>query len=354
MWIALALSAAAWAVTTGLAVEKYLVDGVQSWTMVFAMPVFIASIAFMLHLFVEDLRGFRLIRAAFGFVVVALTLMVTLPNSIGSSGSAKDAQIAQASAANRGIAVPKELLESAKIDLKLAKEGIARECVGVPEVIKGKEWPNCRYWRRQEAAHTLSVERYGKQYAEAPIEKTALSGDTRIAYLLSGIGSKLPERFRFSVSEADVAMVQPIAPPIAGELICAFFGFLGLEFHKLARREEEEAKKKAAAEAASAGTKVEIAAPVAVTKVEAEPVEQAAIDPEPSILIEEEVSEPTPPKGGKKPTRQQKRKDKVQNWVRDYTLANGHPPAFRVVQGRFHLKNATASRWRTEALKDVA
>lgn len=58
--------------------------------------------------------------------------------------------------------------------------------------------------------------------------------------------------------------------------------------------------------------------------------------------------EPSPTKPRK--SKRQKRREKVQNWVREYTLQNGHPPAFRVVKGRFHLPAATASRWRHAAL----
>jgi hypothetical protein len=65
---------------------------------------------------------------------------------------------------------------------------------------------------------------------------------------------------------------------------------------------------------------------------------------------EEAVTDPQPPKPKRKASKRQKRREKVQNWVREYTLQNGHPPAFRVVKGRFHLPAATASRWRHAAL----
>jgi hypothetical protein len=66
------------------------------------------------------------------------------------------------------------------------------------------------------------------------------------------------------------------------------------------------------------------------------------------FLRNHEADKPEPPKPRK--SKRQKRREKVQNWVREYTLQNGHPPAFRVVKGRFHLPAATASRWRQAAL----
>jgi hypothetical protein len=63
-----------------------------------------------------------------------------------------------------------------------------------------------------------------------------------------------------------------------------------------------------------------------------------------------EVDKPEPPRPKRKASKRQKRREKVQNWVREYTMEHGHPPAFRVVKGRFHLPAATASRWRQAAL----
>jgi hypothetical protein len=55
----------------------------------------------------------------------------------------------------------------------------------------------------------------------------------------------------------------------------------------------------------------------------------------------------------RKRSKREARKEKTLAWVREQTLKNGHPPPFKVVKGRFHLKQATASRWRSEALRAV-
>lgn len=342
--MALAFCLTSWLIVTGLSIEKVIADGVQSWTMLLAMPVFVAAVAFLCHQAVEDFREWRFFRSSIGFSLALMTLAVTLPNSIGTSGSAKDTAVAEAQASNRGLAFSEKMLAEAEKDLADAKAGAKQECVGAPEHFEGMEWPKCRDYRRQVAAHTLAVEKYAKGVASAPVEKKPLSGETRLAWALSGIGGKLPEAYSFTVSETSVQMAQPMFPPIAGEFLCAFFGFMHLEFRRLAKREKENEEKAPAAEPA-AEAQVEIAAAPAVA-VEAQPEQ---------LLIEEEVTDPTPPDGGQKQTkRQRKKKAKMFDFGREYKARHGHWPTHGQIAGRFHLTGATASRWRQEMIKAAA
>lgn len=342
MWGAIVLTCACWGLATGLAIEKVLADGVTSYTLLAAMPVLTLAIGWLIHQGVSDLREWAFFRGAAAVALAVLALGVTLPNSIGSAGGAKDTAVAEAEAANRGISFASGELAKAEKDLEDAKGGVLRECEGAPAVIDGKSWPKCQWWRRQVEAHTLAVSKYGSAIVAAPVVKQALSGETRIAWALQKVG--------VAVTEKDVQMAQPMALPIAAELLCAFFMFMAFEFHRLATSAKslETQVVTDGSDVATRGRDLSVVAgdpelaQVSDTELQRlrryfQEKAEGATGPDPS---------PTKPRKSKR----QKRREKVQNWVREYTLQNGHPPAFRVVKGRFHLPAATASRWRHAAL----
>jgi hypothetical protein len=63
------------------------------------------------------------------------------------------------------------------------------------------------------------------------------------------------------------------------------------------------------------------------------------------------LPEPTPPTPKKR-----KRKSKHENaaaWLKSEAEKNGGVPSFRVVQGRFHLSKASASRIRSEVMREI-
>jgi hypothetical protein len=359
MWGCIALTVACWGLATGLAIEKVLADGVTSYTLLFAMPVLTLAIGWLIHQGVSDLREFAIFRGAAAVALAVLALGVTLPNSIGSAGGAKDTAVAEAEAANRGISFASGELAKAQKDLEDAKGGVLRECEGAPAVIPDKTWPKCQWWRRQVEAHTLAVSKYGSAVVAAPVVKQALSGETRIAWALQKVG--------VAVTEKDVQMAQPMALPIAAELLCAFFMFMAFEFHRLST-----SAKSLKCKTVTDGSDLSL---VGSDETQAGSDRQSfatrgrdlsvvAGDPELAQVSDTELQrlrryfqekaegatgpEPSPTKPRK--SKRQKRREKVQNWVREYTLQNGHPPAFRVVKGRFHLPAATASRWRHAAL----
>lgn len=348
-WGCIALTVACWAVVTGLSIEKVLIDGVQSWTLLLAMPVFVAAVAFLLHQSVEDFRELRVIRGAVGLMLGLLTFGVTLPNSVGSAGGAKDAAVAQAQASNRGLALAEGALVKAENDLKDANAGVLKECEGAPAIIPEGTWPKCQWWRRQVAAHTLAVAEHSKSVVSAPVEKTALSGDTRIAWALSAVGSRLPEAYRFTVTDADVQMAQPMFPPVVGELLCAFFGFMGLEFRKKWKAAES------GNETANADNSRKINDGSACQSSATHATQLADVsDTELQRLRRyfetkaAEASEPDPTKPKKK-SKRQSRKDRVVAKIRAQTLA-GHRPSFRLVQSRYRLPERTAYRYLQQAM----
>lgn len=320
---AMALSLACWGLATGLAVEKIWSDGLTSYTLLFAMPVLTLSIGWLIHQGVSDLRELQIIRGAVCFVIALAALSVVLPNSIGSSGAARDSAVAEAQASNRGLLLAEGGLAKAKNDLATADAGVLKECEGAPEVIPNGRWPKCQWWRRQVTAHSLAVAELEGKVSTAPAEKAVMSGESRIAWAAEKAG--------LAITEDDVMMAMPMALPVVLELLCAFAMFMALEFRRLAEG--------SVSKAVSGDPEL-----AKVTDADLESLRR-------TFVVDDEAPAPTPPKPRKRKGKRQQKREKVHNWVREYTLENGHPPAFGVVKGRFHLPAATASRWRNEALK---
>jgi hypothetical protein len=305
----------------GLAIEKVVHDGVSSYTLLAAMLVLPAAVGMLLHQGFEDLRDGKLLRAPTAIALALLCLAVTLPASIGSSGGARDTALAEAAAANRGVEIAKEGYGDVKRDLEWAKTGVVRECVGAPAVIVDTSWPKCQWWRRQLAAHETAIGRLGKELAAAPAVKIADSGEQRVAWAASAVAS----RWGYSVSAQDVSLVWPMLPPIAFELLAAFFLAAGLE-----RRQ--------------GGQKLAGSfQPVASQPVVIEPVTAG----EYAEVIREPSNNPTPPKTKKRSKRKEKR-DRVIAAIRQQTLS-GQKPSFKLVKARYRLPGSTTSRWMKEA-----
>jgi hypothetical protein len=336
MWGAIVLTCACWGLATGLAIEKVLADGVTSYTLLFAMPVLTLAIGWLLHQGVSDLREFAFFRGAAAVALAVLALGVTLPNSIGSAGGAKDTAVAEAEAANRGISFASGELAKAEKDLEDAKGGVLRECEGAPAVIPDKTWPKCQWWRRQVEAHTLAVSKYGSVVVAAPVVKQALSGETRIAWALQKAG--------VAVTEKDVQMAQPMALPIAAELLCAFFMFMAFEFHRLATSAKslETQVVTDGSDVATRGSELSVVA--------GDPELAKVSDTELQRLrnwyfLRDQEPTPEPPKTKKrKPSKKAKRREDVIAKIRAQTLA-GNRPSFTLVQKRYRLPKSTASRY---------
>jgi hypothetical protein len=197
--------------------------------------------------------------------------------------------------------------------LKWARDDMIEEC-------GSGEGGRCKGKRSTLAALEDRQTKLQGQLVVAPAEKATMSGETRVAWALSEAG--------FPATEAGVRIVWPMLPPIAFELLCAFFMCLGLGRGEIAKATEH-----------MVPDSLQTSFPAHFQHSLPEQALFSADVPEPPVK--------------KKRTRQQARRDKTVSWVREYTLKEGHPPAFQVVKGRFHLKPATASRWRSEGLKQA-
>lgn len=316
----IALAVSCWLLATGLAAEKVFRDGVSSVTLLLAMPVLTAAVGVLLHQGFDDLRNFRWLRGPTALLLAGVCLAVTLPASIGSSGGARDAAISQAEATNRGVKIAEASYDSAARDLADAKAGVRRECEGAPAVITDNTWPKCQWWRRQMQAHEFAMTRFGKDLAKAPAEVIADSGEQRVAWLLSGLAS----RWGYSITKADVQQAWPVLPPIAFELLCAFFISCGVSRRTSPR-----------SNGVRDGDREE--APM-----------QVVAEPLTPTLSPSAGGEPSDPRPRKRTTPRQKRRDRVVAAIRKQTL-EGKRPTFKLVKARYRLANATASRYMKEA-----
>lgn len=306
-WGSIALATACWALATGLAVEKVISDGVQSWTLLAGVPVLTLVAGILLHIGFADIKDVKPVKGTVALVLAMLALAVTLPASIGSSSQARDTAAATAtkSAAD---------LEKIKVDLtkteKLVAEaekwqaiecgtGKGKKCDGVTFVLE----------QRVRSANALRDDLKAQQPT-----KSVEAGEERIAWVLGLFG--------LAISPTDVGRVWPILPPLAFELMSAYFLTRGLG------RDTPE------------NTPTSKGVEVSDTLQTSFPGVSALPDP----VLFGPVTEPP------KPKRRKPKTEKAEAWVRDYTMKNGHPPAFSVVKNRFRMSKASASRARKAGL----
>ncbi len=291
----LGLAAAFWLAETGLVVEKVAKDGVQSWTLLLSIPVITAAIGVLLHITVTRWWGV--------FMALPLALLcfsVTLPASIGASGGAKDAAVAQATAANRiGDAIDGDL-KNVRKTLEWAQDDMIKEC-GTGE---GKL---CLSKRSTVKALQERADKLTGGLKTAPATVTATSGETRIVRMLSWAN--------VTATVDDVKDIWPILPPFAFSGLVAFFLTLGLSVRTAENPD-------------TAQTSFPV--PADLTEL-----------PTPELF-----SEPPKPRRVKPKTKEKAKNVNARNWVREYTLKNGSPPKFSVVRARHRLSGASASRAR--------
>jgi hypothetical protein len=323
-YLAISLAIACWLLATGLAVEKVWKDGISSWTLLLSMPVLTAAVGVLLHISVDRVASWTMrVSAAF---LACVCLAVTLPASIGSSGGARDAAIAEADASNRALKIAENSYGEAQRDLNTAKAGIARECVGAPAVITDDGWPKCRWFRRAASAYQATLDQSGSQLVSAPAAKVADSGEQRVAWLLSGVASQ----WGYMVKASDVALVWPMLPPVAFELLCAFMLCAGLE-----RRADNGGKSAINGEMSFENKDNSASGKVVIESITAGEYADM-VSPVP----------PTPPK--KKRSKRRDKKDRAIASLRRDALA-GKKPSLKLVTSRFRVPKTTAFRWMKQA-----
>lgn len=311
---AIGLAVICWGLATGLAVEKVIADGIQSWTLLIGVAVLTACAGILLHIGFSDLRSWRPVRGGVALVLAVLSLCVTLPASIGSSSSARDTAVASSTKSASDLdKIATDLIKTEKLVTEAQKwqaiecaSGKGKKCDGVTFVLE----------QRIRSADALRAEL--KDHAPAkPVE----AGEERIAWVLGLAG--------LGVSASDVGRVWPILPPLAFELLSAFFLTRGLHRDPVV-------------------VPVAIAEKASDTAQTSFPISEPLPSPE-LFSVAHEPETPSP--------KRRKRKSKHENaaaWLRKEAEKNGGVPSFRVVQGRFRLSNGSASRIRKEVAAELS
>ena len=299
-WLYLAVAASTWMLATGLVIEKVVSDGISSWALLLATPVLTGAVGLLLHIaFTSSWKWLYAIPLA------GLCLAVTLPASIGASGSARDNAVAKAEASNRTADQVADDLRFVKSKLKWAVEDMAAECAS-------GEGTACRGKRSTVNALQDRQDKLTGGLQAAPAKVATLAGETRVATVLGWFGA--------SLTSEDVKTIWPVLPPIALELLCAAFLTMGLAVPRVKQAMNY-----------SSQTSFPVTEPL----------------PSPEIFSE-------PPKG----TRVNRvRKPKIEHAiasVREYTLKHGTPPTFSVIRGKHKLSKASASRARAEGIRQAA
>lgn len=299
-----------------MAVEKVLSDGVQSWTLLAGVPVLTLVAGILLHIGFADIKDVKPIRGLVALVLALLALAVTLPASIGSSSQARDTAAATATKSAADLEkIKADLAKTEKLVAEAEKwqaiecgSGKGKKCDGVTFVLE----------QRVRSANALRDE----LKAQAPA-KPVEAGEERIAWVLGLFG--------LAISPADVGRVWPILPPLAFELMSAYFLTRGLS--------------RGTPLSTPVSTGVQVFSDTAQTSFPA-----VADLPKPE-LFGGELPEPTAPK-----PKRRRRKTKHENaaaWLREQAQKNGGVPSFKVLQGRHHLSKASASRIRKEVMAEL-
>lgn len=299
----LGMAASTWLLATGLVIEKVVADGVSSWALLFATPVLTGAVGLLLHIAFTSWWKW-----VFAVPLALLCLSVTMPASIGASGSARDQAVAKAEATNRTANEVADDLKFVKSKLKWALDDMATECAS-------GEGTACRGKRSTVNALQDRQDKLMSGLQAAPAKVQALSGEVRIAKISSWFGA--------GFSSDDVTMVWPILAPVALELLCAAFLTMGLSIRSSTVKHSD---------ADSAQTSFPTTEPL----------------PSPEIFS---GPEPKPGKRGFKP-----RKKSIEHaiaTVREQTLRTGKPPTFTVVRGKHKLSKASASRALAEGIRQA-
>ena len=293
----LSIAAATWLLATFLVVEKVMADGVTSWSLLFATPVLTGSVGLLLHIAFTSVWKW-----SYAVPLAMLCLAVTLPASIGASGSARDAAVSRAEASNRTAVEVGEDLRNVKAKLRWALDDMAAECAtGAGTACRGKRSTVQALQDRQD--------KLTSGFQAAPAEVPTLSGETRVATLLGWAGA--------SITSEDVKTAWPMLPPIALELLCAVFLTMGLSVQSVKHSDADSAQ-----------------------------TSFPTNEPLPSPAFFSQMPEPPRPR--------RVRKAKIENAiesVRKFTIEKGHPPRFTVVRSRHNLSKASASRALAEGVR---
>lgn len=271
--------------------EKLRADGTQSWALFIILPVISLAAAVLIHTAIEDLLSWswRILRAPVSAALAATTLLVVLPTSISSSGSAKDAAVNQAEAANTVVDDAKEEAKRLKKKLIWAEDDKTAKCAKF-----GQDSRKCLDAKDSVRSFEERRARLLTDVTKTPV-KVADSGEKRLVWALA--------LANVSVSEEDIGNGLPMLLSLTLAIVGPFFGAMAMsEFRKV---------------------------PVVAEPVPTETEETWNDDGGPTFRTR-----------ARKPLTEE-----AISFSREFARRNGHPPTFTQLRGEFPaLPKASASR----------
>lgn len=196
--------------------EKLALDGVNSWTLFLIMPVIAVATAHLIHVAVDDFLScsWRFFRAPVAAALAVLGLSVIVPASISSSGSARDAAVNKAEAANTVVDEAKEEARRLQRKLEWAEEDKTKKCAR-----HGQNSNKCKDAKDSIKSFEDRREKLLHGVAETPV-KAATSGEKRLVWAFALANMK--------VTEDDIVNALPMMLSITVALMGPFFGAAGL------------------------------------------------------------------------------------------------------------------------------
>lgn len=293
-WVATLMAGLCLVLLTGLTIEKAWREGIPSIS-VFCVALFMPGIiAYCLHVAVMDVLSFSwraLLRAPVALTLAGLGFCVTLPQSIGSTGSARDVIAAKIEAANDTVKDTRDELQrlTKKIDWAEADRKTICEKRSATRCQEARDNVQAFYTRRD----TLKA----RAVETPPVTLPVAPGEDRIVWAASKAG--------YALAVEDVSKGLPMVPPLVLEMLIAFFTVCA----SMAKR----------------GSAEVIHSPV---------LDQRNPKPVPEFT----------------PRRKKQKTEHAETFAREYLERTGHPPPLRLIQGKFKLAKSSASRARRHGL----
>jgi len=302
------------AAVTGVTIEHIL------------MPVMVCLTILAGHKFWDAVREFRAF-SAFGLAVLAVTgSCLIVYETMGRRAEIRDTKVAAAQAANFAIEEKKAELVQAQSRLADANVMIRREMTG--ERCLG----NCKDWKTRASEVEAKVEKLTAEISGLGGEKPVDAKADRVAAVASILS---PETSSDRV-KATVATLEPFALPLfleLGSIICFGYGIGRKRYEP-----EQSIPAPMKWDVPSASDTLQTSYPLIHTTGFPD-------------IGQVSGSFPEPPK--QKRNKRKEKKEVTIAAIRAHTLKHGAPPSFKLVRSRYKLSTGTASRWRTEGIKQA-
>jgi hypothetical protein len=345
-WVARALAVLLWIAGSAYLVRAELALPTPDWVVICTMPLIWAAVI-ALPILAHHAWKQREFTACLLLSVAALVgSAFTLQGTIARQSEARDGKVAEAQASNFKRAELLEELGRAQKRLDDANKYADMERTTTCG-------PRCKDWERRAVEVKAYIDQTTASIATLGADKPVASGEKRVAAAIGLLPFVKADQAKV---EAAVALFLPSLFGLFLELAAlasAFFGWrpaTTISAKSLKRKTVTDGR-----DAADVGSDVTEPATVRQSSATGDPELARVSDTELQRLrqwyfLRDQEPTPEPPKTKKrKPSKKAKRREDVIAKIRAQTLA-GNRPSFTLVQKRYRLPKATASRYLKQAL----